>query len=704
MPDIICSIGRGNEPLLSLVELWLDSPNIEIEQPSSQQIDLSRRLILALPTSVAVSILIPHIENLAVRSAIKVTNFAPGETQLGGTSWEALLTERQILVGTYQQLLSAACNRGTGISPHRWPIQFALLNNDATWIFDRIELAGASLSVALQLECFRQKYHVYGNTQSMFTTSHRKYLTLLRTPDFTPQIETIEPTRSKSYLEVQVRELKKTKIGDIVRFLTDRPWTKKLSLVKCQRIDRAQELYHALKTAKVPTILLHSRFRPQDLQAQIERLNNFKGVVICNQYLDAVDLHADLILTDLAPWSQIGSIADSIGKTGEIYWMDIKSSDPLPHSVPELNWARTQLEQISNLTELAAVEPEVFQPSAHLLTEGDFLKLFCTSDTIEGVYQDLSHYFSPGNRSVYVAWREEIECDRAISTEELCHVSLTDPAHKFLLRYGRSWNPITQAFEKAQVYAGEVIVLPVSAGGYCGELGFTGDSRDKVSETKPAEFIPIDREDADYLATASRRAVDQKTHAIDILAVVTNSLKSLTSFNLPTKIVELACQLHDAGKAHPIQQAAFQQLDPTLDPTKIWAKTSNQDRRINYLLDGKKIIFRHEFVSALIAHSIANTAFNLSQIEVNLLTYLIAAHHGKIRCELLHSYGCKSEDIIPQQRLGINLEIPEIKLATISQLDWIEMVHRLIDSYGVFRLAYLETIVRLSDWKASAIH
>jgi len=61
-----------------------------------------------------------------------------------------------ILVGTQDQLLSRALNRGYGMSRFRWPLHFGLLNNDCLWVFDEVQLMSSGLATSVQLEAFRK--------------------------------------------------------------------------------------------------------------------------------------------------------------------------------------------------------------------------------------------------------------------------------------------------------------------------------------------------------------------------------------------------------------------------------------------------------------------------------------------------------------------------------------------------------------------
>ena len=48
-----------------------------------------------------------------------------------------------VLVGTQDMLLSRALMRGYAMSRFRWPVDFALLHNDAQWVFDEVQIMGA---------------------------------------------------------------------------------------------------------------------------------------------------------------------------------------------------------------------------------------------------------------------------------------------------------------------------------------------------------------------------------------------------------------------------------------------------------------------------------------------------------------------------------------------------------------------------------
>jgi CRISPR-associated endonuclease/helicase Cas3 len=72
-----------------------------------------------------------------------------------------------ILVGTQDMLLSRALNRGYAASRARWPIDFALLNNDCLWVMDEVQLMSNGLSSSLQLQAWRYSLPLKGSANAI---------------------------------------------------------------------------------------------------------------------------------------------------------------------------------------------------------------------------------------------------------------------------------------------------------------------------------------------------------------------------------------------------------------------------------------------------------------------------------------------------------------------------------------------------------
>jgi len=79
--------------------------------------------------------------------------------------FEQDLTKPAILIGTQDQLLSRALNRGFGVSWGQRPLHCAALTNDCRWILDEIQLTGVGYSTLVQLYKHWRDLGTYGNVQ-----------------------------------------------------------------------------------------------------------------------------------------------------------------------------------------------------------------------------------------------------------------------------------------------------------------------------------------------------------------------------------------------------------------------------------------------------------------------------------------------------------------------------------------------------------
>jgi CRISPR-associated endonuclease/helicase Cas3 len=127
--------------------------------------------------------------------------------------------------------------------------------------------------------------------------------------------------------------------------------------------------------------------------------------------------------------------------------------------------------------------------------------------------------------------------------------------------------------------------------------------------------------------------------------------------------------------------------------------------------------FRHELASML-----AWLAQHDNEADADLIAYLIAAHHGKVRMSLRampteeadegikrFARGIWEGDVLPALDFdGEHSNETTMKLALMELGEgeqgpsWMARTLKLLDDHGPFQLAWLETLVRLSDWRASA--
>jgi CRISPR-associated endonuclease/helicase Cas3 len=81
-------------------------------------------------------------------------------TAIGGEDagdWFLYPERTAIIIGTQDMLLSRALNRGYASSRSRWPVEYGLLNHDALWVMDEVQLMDVGLATSAQLQSFRDE-------------------------------------------------------------------------------------------------------------------------------------------------------------------------------------------------------------------------------------------------------------------------------------------------------------------------------------------------------------------------------------------------------------------------------------------------------------------------------------------------------------------------------------------------------------------
>jgi CRISPR-associated endonuclease/helicase Cas3 len=167
------------------------------------------------------------------------------------------------------------------------------------------------------------------------------------------------------------------------------------------------------------------------------------------------------------------------------------------------------------------------------------------------------------------------------------------------------------------------------------------------------------------------------------------------------------------GKSHKIWQDALCDLAPAgrraeIDDGRPWAK-SGQTGRLKFAGD---VRFRHELASLLMLDGPLHGLF-ADVADTDLAHYLVLAHHGKLRVQVR-----EPDDDEPGVLLGLEQDatqsVPPLlgqpggeltvdldQFALGGDRSWTRAALALRDRYGPFVLAYLETVVRVADWRAS---
>ncbi len=715
-----------------------------------------RRLVYCLPMRVLVEQTVREARTwLAALGLDTPVDVLMGGVEMG--DWSLHPERSAILIGTQDMLLSRALNRGYAASRFHWPVDFGLLNNDCLWVFDEPQLMGNGVSTSAQLAGLRVALGTFGSCPSLWMSATLEPA-WLDTVDYAgrrggPPLELTEddydPTRPLSRRMTAEKTLKASGVAaskdgrEVAQRVVEHHVEGTQTLVVLNTVDRAKAVYRAirkLKAAPGDVLLVHSRFRQSEREELNRRLMQSAGdrIIVATQVVEAgVDLSARTLVTELAPWAslvqRIGRCNRTGGDTpGRVFWVDLDADrQGAPYEAADLAFARERLAELEG----HSVSPKAlddfkrdrsitmpFTPT-HVLRRRDLLDLFDTAPDLSGNDIDVAR-FVRGDRDendVQVFWREvgpigPGEGESVPGRRELCSVRvgsiqafLGKENHKGKKSTGYVWDHLDGRWRairdpKREVYPGLCLLLPADSGGYSIEAGWDEDSHEPVTPvTVESDRQPEGTGDDPVSCGPEMTVAGHTQHVCD---EVDHILKCLG--DLPdgwTGQLIRAARWHDAGKAHGAFQRGIRAANPALDPAEHWAK-SGTDARLRH---GRRY-FRHELASGLAALQ------HMLPFEV---AYLIAAHHGKVRLSIralpdedqperagvLFAHGVHDGDPLPDVDLGgetcaaLALDLSPMQLGGGGS--WTARALALRDSLGPFRLAYLESLLRAADRRAS---
>lgn len=696
--------------------------------------------------------------------------------------WDLHPEKPALLVGTQDMLLSRALNRGYGMSRYRWPLHFALLNNDALWIVDETQLMGVGLETTAQLDAFRQRLGSVGAGCFTWwisaTLDEARLLTIdhSRPADGWPRIALTSEDLARPELQRRYNASKPVSRAPLaLRRDTARTYTKllaefvrrehqpdSLTLVILNRVARARELYQELRKLLPdrPVSLIHSRFRPCDRQSR-ESLLHEEGdrIVVATQAVEAgVDISARTLIMELAPWPAIVQRLGRCNRRGEfrepqtarVFWVDIDDQTQefvWPYVARDLQSARQQLEDLEDASPAALDKVQPPEESAlvrPVLRKKDILELFDTTPDLAGHDLDVSRFIrDEQDTDVQVFWREVGEdpnqpLQPQPMAHELCRVPWAQ-FQSFVAQLTRSsedangtpkqcvwtWNPLAERWQPVtSVRPGATYLVDAQVGGYSAELGWLGvaGAEQPVPPAVLPAPLPADAYSADETGFARSwvTLADHANHVVAEAQKLAQSLHAELSRVLPQQPLEIlrtAARWHDIGKAHPAFQALLRGEDPARSD-RLWAKSGRPGGRC------ARPFFRHELASAL-AWLQAGPA---DCPQRDLIAYLVAAHHGKVRLSIRSlpgeepppeqprariARGIVEGDAIPPEAFGaigvapltapveLSLEPMEMGRNPRGEPSWLERMLRLRDHFGPFQLAFLESLLRAADARAS---
>jgi CRISPR-associated endonuclease/helicase Cas3 len=696
--------------------------------------------------------------------------------------WDIHPERPAILLGTQDMLLSRALNRGYGMNRARWPMHFGLLNNDALWVFDEVQLMGAGLPTTAQLTAFRARLGS-GSPIHSWWMSATSELDWLRTVDFDPA--TLSKAIRLEDVDINAVNVKKIRLAkkrvarhaktskalasEILDTIKDRDG---LTLIVVNTVKQARSLYAEIHKQRKDApederpILLHSQFRPEDRAKQLQRVTDAEGkrrLVISTQIVEAgVDISAATLFTEIAPWSSLVQRFGRCNRRGtenDARIVLITPEKSLPYTDEQLAAANAEIDKFlpsgadANPASLSAVPiPAVDRPPGrHIIRRRDFIDLFDTTPDLAGQDIDIDRWVREiEDRSVQLFWRTWDGSKGAsppvtdfpqAHRRELCPAPIG--AVKEWLKKKKltpwRWDYLESEWAKVQkdmgefdIVPGQIYLLASEAGGYSPETGFDTSIESSVAPLLTAVGGADDGNDQDPASCGNWQSIAQ--HTGDVCGELQAILRET---GVICAALPIAARWHDLGKAHEAFQAKIK-LDRRVSPDGkehspiakapdgAWKHHREGDAEGETLK--RRRHFRHELASALsvLQPTIGDIPVGLR----NLVAWLIAAHHGKVRLsirsmpdegvppgEKRFARGVWDGDLLPEVLLGtgilspsvaLSLEPMELGLCTEkpfeNQPSWAERMLALRDApeIGPLRLAYWETLLRAADERASA--
>ena len=792
-----------------------------------------RRLVWCLPMRTLVEQTAHAIEGwfgTLIRTGVDENGTLPRPNDIhvlmGGVEtagWLEVPERPAVIIGTQDMLLSRALMRGYASSRAIWPMEFALLHEDAQWVFDEVQLMDAGRATSAQLEAFRRLEFARATKNGSPLNHPARSLWIsatlepewLRTVDFQVSSSAVVVVDAKMEEDERLMRLTSaTKtvrrsdvvpasekssdidayMGDLAHSVLDDHRPGKMTLVIVNQVKRAQTLHtllgeklHGKEGTAPDLVLVHARFRPPDRRREIDKIlmreedaNPGGRIVVATQAVEAgVDISAAVLFTELAPWP---SMVQRFGRANryaelpegaEIHWIDLlgdrgeddKEAVGLasPYSVADLMAARQRMSSLTDAAPVNLPKAGSIDPPQRIIRRRDLDDLFDTDPDLTGFDVDVSPYIRDTQETdIRVFWRDL----RTIGGDpprprgnELCAVPIgaaktwiskarkkrkpgestspfafvRDPQWRRVTgRTGHSppgWMPLQGA-----PWPGVTLLVNVTAGGYDEVSGFTGAPKDVP---KPL----VSKDDPDSGNTTSRNpdaheGGEGEEHGEDPWSGIGVAVPLVEHLGHVAEEAETLCDAldvdpdtqafivraarwHDLGKAHEVfQQTMRRGLDQDDAACDILlAKTKKTNLR------HERPFFRHELASAL-----ALLAHEQWSREADLVAYLIVAHHGKVRmnlralprepappdgdgAKLRFARGIREDDELSPFDLGggekwegghLTLSVMELGWDEITRESWTERTRDLLAKFGPFRLAWMETLVRLADWRASA--
>lgn len=731
--------------------------------------DTPRRLVYCLPMRVlveqTVSRILGWIQRLGLEGQFQVVTLMGGDVDTAYRKWPEKDT---IIVGTQDMLLSRALNRGYSMSPFQWPTEFGLLNNDCMWVVDEIQIMHNGLATTAQLEAFRTEFSTFGphKTVWMSATMNRKGLC---TPDFKEECKEVElgdkdlrPGSALNKIHTAAKKLERLDLPD-----HKDEYSKKdanaivqkhkggITLVIVNTVKRAQSLFKEIQKTGHGTMLIHSRFRKGERDAINKRLMRLDGskddlILVSTQVVEAgIDLSAKTLITEMSPWPSMIQRFGRCNRRGlygdsKVYVVDVQEEQYAPYDPEDMEYSRQCInDKIGHSVSPKDLPTEIERPVRYdsIIRKVDMLGLFDTGYDLMGKYTDVSGFvrsleISPDVDVLWRTWDGTQPTGKA-RAHEICKVPI-DYAKK-MKRHLWVYSSLSGEWERLGngPYPGQTLLLNSEHGGYDETNGFDQSSSKRVGDATiyegPADMqddTVQDSHDGDVQSENSGW-ITLNDHTVHVINEAEKITERLRYFDGVKENIMTAAKYHDIGKAHHVFQETMLRAGDKVPDTELWAKCPH--KRLRHRREN----FRHEAVSAV---AFQKLGLDLASEDSDLVSYLIASHHGKMRLSMRsmprkrgNTYANAREDTIlglcpntaetvkifasakTQTEQSSEQIIQEKNLKSEVQVDasmahmgkngnsrsWTQMALEMLEAWGPFRLAYLEAAIRAADSRAS---
>ena len=676
--------GTGKTEAAVLAWLWRWKEHAE----GSVRWNTARRLVYCLPMRSLVEQTVGRVEgwvnDLGMEDQVGVVTLMGGEPR---TQWYLYPEQPFIIVGTQDMLLSRALNRGYGVGPSMWPVEYGLLNNDCLWVMDEVQLMANGLPTSTQLAGLRRKLETFGPAQSMWmsATVQTDWLATIDHPaPLDSQVlelgrdDMAHPILGKRHnARKMVSEVNRTRGAGYPRqlagLIAEKHVSGTLTLAIVNTVERAQQVYRELNDGRrvsldAERVLVHSRFREEDRKKKNDAISAAPGaaipgmLVVATQAVEAgMDISARTLITELAPWPSMVQRFGRCNRRGDdepgaIFWVDTGESaaDTAPYRPEDVAAARERLKSLeghsagpAELAKLGAVLGDVERLA--VIRRRDVVGLFDTTPDLSGSYLDVSRYVRGNDeRDVSVYWRDispegpEGAAPRPRHSE-IVNVPVGGQSgrprgiREYLSngegRMAWVWDFLDDRWRRAQpreIHPGMTLMLDAARGGYSSDAGWDPTGTEPVGLVPPAGSAPEveDGQGSDPGSTALRKPVALSDHCRHVEDTVREVLDQLPAWAIEPVIrdaLAVAALYHDAGKAHP----AFQRMMRGIPEGEALPADATPLAKSNLKnVRNERRHFRHELGSAL---AILEHADGLDEMTRDLAAYLAAAHHGKVR-------------------------------------------------------------------------